>query len=179
VTCISVINAEPYYFLPEHLLKEPIARTFTGSFNKTTEIQGTIYMHSIVEDGSVIGYRCWQNVTGMGPGPLTLYGTTILANSTYPQAIVGPKGECLSPFNEYVNCDGWKRTQQEIYTNRCSIKRIHTTIEGEMKLVVHVDTQSNLKALLTETIIEGTAFPYDLYLGASVHGLMPKTDCPF
>jgi hypothetical protein len=48
-----------------------------------------------------------------------------------------------------------------------------------MKLVVHVDTQSNLKALLTETIIEGTAFPYDLYFGASVHGLMPKTDCPF
>jgi hypothetical protein len=37
-------------------------------------------------------------------------------------------------------------------------QRIHTTFEGEMKLVVHVDTQSNLTALLAETIIEGTAF---------------------
>jgi hypothetical protein len=179
----ATVSCAPFYVLPDHMIETPMVRKYTGKFNETVSISGVISITPVIHYYRIIGHRIWQNITGLGPDVLTVYGRTIVANETYPQAIIGPEGECLNQFNEYVTCTGWKVSSQtptsKVYTNSCNIFRIGTEIKGSMKLSVISSEDDVPSAMLTTTEIAGVTIKYDLYLGDEVKSAVPRTQCPF
>jgi hypothetical protein len=133
--------------------------------------------------GSMIGYRSWQNMTGNGLPPVSIFYGVALFNGSYAQASVF-SNKC-DYFSENVNCTGWASSEGGRFSNTCDVVRVypHTDppITGSMRIVVTPRKDpSLLGSMIGLVTIAGETMTFTLKPTEFLNGAsFPVTPCWF
>lgn len=136
------INADPFLFLPRHMLPSigiVYNMSFVATFG-TSHQTGHYILHALTASNSqtIIGYRAWQLYTienaRVGYEEYHLNGTNFQSTSDPITQ------ECISVFSNRANCTGWLNTEITRWDNRCAMSGFEVPIGMTSKITVIADT---------------------------------------
>ncbi len=181
--CLLFIAAACANFslLPVGMISVTLIKRFTGYFNGTTPINGTIGINPNIKGGLwLVGHTYWQNVTGLGPNIVYFYDITRFENATlFKSVLSAPAGDCANYYTDKVTCHGWSMRSKDprVYEDSCEFMRLDTKEKGSIKLAATATTQDVPTGILTTTIIGGTSTKYDIYLTDADERPVPWPKC--
>ncbi|UJR15537.1 hypothetical protein I4U23_002476 [Adineta vaga] len=186
ISIVIRINADPFLFLPRHMLP-PIGIIYTLPFDATvdaTQLSGDYVIYALTSSNSqtIIGYRAWQlytiENTRIGYEDYYLNGT--IFHSTRNSVTQ----ECMSVFSRTANCTGWMNTEIKRWDNRCIMSGDELPPNSAAKMTVFADTTDLTRpvkmhvSMMSDISSEGTQIMFQ-FTSKMQGNIVPNVKCDY